>query len=343
MFFEIIYPGENNNAATNVILRDCFQLERYIIILLLILLVRPGALAQDTGLGAGYQTIVSANPAIAGVEGDGTIRLSYLNFFPGKGYNLQTLYASYDTYVPYLHGGAGVWISNEVQGRIVNDLRGAFSYGYFLRAGDELYITAGLSAGFFHRGFNFSSAVLPDMIDPFLGTVRTSAETLLNENYTIFDLGTGFLFMYRNLGVGIAVNHITQPYLPNQNEQIQRKYVIHSSARFVMEGEKDFLIIPVLYAEFQGDYFLASAGTCIGTENISFNLNVMTDMNKNINLQPGFYVGAGRLQFFYNYRFNILKSNNNLPVSLHHQTGLAFSINTVDKRKTLKTISLPKM
>lgn len=285
----------------------------------------------------------SANPGMAGAEGDGKIRLSYLNLYPGKGYNLHTIYASYDTYVPYLHGGAGIWISNEIQGSIVKDLHGAFSYCYFLRAGDELYINAGLSAGFFHRGFNFSSAVLPDMIDPFVGAVRPSGEALLNENYTVFDLGTGFLFIYRNFNGGLAVKHLTQPYLPNQNEQLRRRYIFHSSAEFMLEGGNDLVIVPVVYAEFRENYFLASMGTCLGSDNISVNLNLITDANRNLNLQPGLYVGAGRIEFFYNYMFNISKSNINMPVSLQHQTGLAFGLNPVDKRKSLKTISLPKL
>ena len=52
---------------------------------------------------------------------------------------------------------------------LVNDLRGGLSYSYFLQAGRDLYINAGLSASFFHRGFNFSDAVFPDQIDPMGG------------------------------------------------------------------------------------------------------------------------------------------------------------------------------
>ena len=46
---------------------------------------------------------------------------------------------------------------------------------------------------------------------------------------------------------------------------------------------------------------------------------------------------------YYNYRFNIVSGNNLLPLSLLHQTGLAFSLNNVEKRKTIKTINFPKL
>ena len=47
------------------------------------------------------------------------------------------------------------YISNDYLGGIVNELRSGLSYTYFLQAGKDLYINAGLSASFFHRGFNY--------------------------------------------------------------------------------------------------------------------------------------------------------------------------------------------
>lgn len=88
---------------------------------------------QDTGYGPSYQTMLAGNPALAGAEGDGTLRLSYLNFYPGKGYNLNSFFVSYDSYIPAAHGGGGFWLSNDIQGSIINDLRGGLSYAYLDR------------------------------------------------------------------------------------------------------------------------------------------------------------------------------------------------------------------
>ena len=57
-------------------------------------------------------------------------------------------------------------LSDDYLGGIVNDMRGGLSYSYFFQAGKDLFINAGLSASFYHRGYNFDKAVLPDQIDP---------------------------------------------------------------------------------------------------------------------------------------------------------------------------------
>jgi hypothetical protein len=69
----------------------------------------------------------------------------------------------------------------------------------------------------------------------------------------------------------------------------------------------------------------------------------MGDNGKNLNIQTGFSFRAGRITGFYNYRFNVASGNKLLPISLLHQTGLAFSLNNVEKRNTIKTINFPKL
>ena len=53
---------------------------------------------QETDPGPGYQKMMMNNPSLAGSEGDGELRLSYLNFYPGNNYNLHSVYFSYDSY-----------------------------------------------------------------------------------------------------------------------------------------------------------------------------------------------------------------------------------------------------
>jgi hypothetical protein len=66
-------------------------------------------LAQETSYSPGYQTVILNNPAFSGSESDGMLRLSYLNFYPGNNFNLNSFYVSYDAYVPAIHGGAGIF------------------------------------------------------------------------------------------------------------------------------------------------------------------------------------------------------------------------------------------
>ena len=48
----------------------------------------------------------------------------------------------------------------------------------FCRQGKTFYINAGLSASFYHRGYSFGKAILPDQIDPLGGVSFPSGETL---------------------------------------------------------------------------------------------------------------------------------------------------------------------
>ena len=183
------------------------------LILLLLILSPASLISQETDYGPGYQTIMMKNPAVTGGEGKGILRLSYLNFYPGNHYNLHSVYFSYDSYFPVIHGGIGFYLSNDYLGGIINDLKGGFSYAYFLQAGKNFFINAGLSATVYHRGFNFRKAILPDQIDPLGGISLPSAEILSNSSRTLFDIGTGFLFIYGRLYGGFSINHLAEPDL----------------------------------------------------------------------------------------------------------------------------------
>jgi hypothetical protein len=68
---------------------------------------------QDSDPGPGYQMMMINNPSLAGSEGDGVLRLSYLNYFPGNNFDLHSVYFSYDSYFPVLDGGAGIYITDD--------------------------------------------------------------------------------------------------------------------------------------------------------------------------------------------------------------------------------------
>ena len=321
------------------------MLNRFINIIAACFVIAAGLAGQETGYGPGYQTMLTGNPALSGAEGDGMMRLSYLNFYPGNGYNLHSIFTSYDSYIPSLHGGAGIWISDDYLGGIVNDIRGGLSYAYFLQAGEELFLNAGLSASVYHRGFNFGNAVLPDQIDAIGGISLPSGETLTARGRTVFDIGTGFLVLYRNIFCGFGLSHLSQPDISSgsTSERLKRKFLLHAAGNIPVNSESNIVLRPTGYVEFQGDYLLTGGGTAVEINNLSFNAIFTGDNSGNMNFQTGFSVRAGKLAVFYAYRINVISGNNFIPFSLLHQTGLAFVLNSVEKRNNMRTISLPKM
>lgn len=320
---------------------------RLLFILFLLFSVIPlNLFSQETDPGPGYQMVMMNNPAMSGSEGDGTLRLSYLNFYPGNGYNLHSLYLSYDSYFQALHGGASFYLAEDYLGGFVNNIRGGLAYSYFLKAGENLFINAGLTGSIYHQGYNFTNSVLPDQIDPLGGVANPSAEMLKSSGRTVFDLGTGFSFISGWLSGGLSVLHLAEPELSSsgvQKEQIKRKLYIHLCGDLPLGKSRKVYARPVTYLSYQGDFLQAGGGLSVENEYLAINAITMGDNAGNVNLQTGFSFRAGIVRINYNYRFNIMTGNSMLPMSLLHQTGLAFSLYNVDKRKTFKTINFPKL
>jgi type IX secretion system PorP/SprF family membrane protein len=301
---------------------------------------------QETDPGPGFQTVMMHNPAYSGVEGDGTLRLSYMSHYPGNNYNLHSVYVSYDSYFPLLHGGAGFYLSDDYLGGIVNDVRGGLSYSYFLQAGKEIFINAGLSASVYYRGFNFGGAVFPDQIDPLGGVIYPSSEIITVSGKTAFDLGAGFVIIYRNLFGGFSVSHLAEPDLSDGGssvDRLKRKYNLELSGDLKINSSGNLSLRPLLFLSMQDGYLSASAGTLFESSYFSVNALVMGDNNKNIDLQTGFSLTFGQISFFYNYRFSLSSGSSSMPLSLLHQTGLALRLNKIEKRNDISTIIYPKM
>jgi type IX secretion system PorP/SprF family membrane protein len=310
--------------------------------------IASASYAESQGIVAGpaYQSLLMNNPAMSGSEGRGVLRLSYLNYYPGNSYNLNSAYLSYDSYVPALHGGAAFYLSEDYMGGIINDLRGALSYAYFLQAGKNLFINAGLTVSVFHRGYNFTNAVLPDQIDPLGGATLPSSEVLDVTGKTVLDVGAGFLFISGKVSGGLAVNHLSEPELSSSAvsiEKIRRKYSFHISSDFNLTAKGSLKIEPLALTVKQGNYFSAGVGAALESARLAVNTVFMADNGSNINCQAGLAVNFSIVSVYYNYQFNLKSGNSLLPVSLLHQVGLAFSLNNVEKRNAVKTINFPKL
>lgn len=318
---------------------------REIVILIFILPVTISGQSPDAG--PDYQMIMFGNPGLTGAEGNGFIRLSYTNFYPGNGYNLFSGAVSYDGYFPSLHGGAGLFISNDYMGGIVNDLQTGLSYAYYFQAGKDLYISAGLSASIYQRYYNFSGSLLPDqIIDPLGGFASHSVETLVSEKKNVLDLGTGFLFITSRMFCGFSVNHLTQPDLDvagGSEGKLGRKLLAHAAFDFDLNKERNLKIRPLSKFEIMKDYFSVGAGTVLESEHLAANVVIFGDKEKNFDMQAGFDVEIGNFELFYNYRFNIASGSNLLPFSLLHRTGIVLGLNNVDKRRIIKTIKYPNL
>ena len=305
--------------------------------------------AQETDYGHGFHTILVNNPAYAGIGEGGTMRLSYLNFYPGNGYNFHSVYFSCDSYFKMIHGAAGFYLSDDYLGGIVNDLRGGLCYSYFLQAGKELYVNAGLSATFFHRGFDFSGAVFPDMIDQMGAVSLPTSENLSDYRKTLFDVNTGFLIIFRNFYGGIGISQLTQPDISESGapaDRIRRKYFINIAGDYLIDKKNNLRINPVAALEIQGDYLAASTGAVFKSTSLSASTLFFLDNFSNIDFQAGFSIRRNGMAIIYNYKFSLKSGSTLMPFSLMHQVGLLFTINNlnnVKKSAGARTINIPEL
>lgn len=301
---------------------------------------------QLTNYGPGFQTLMMRNPGAAGSGEEGKLRMSYLSFFPGSGYDFHSAWFSYDSYFEPLHGGAGIYFAGDYSGGIMNDLRGGISYAYFLQAGRDLFINAGLGASFIRRGFSFANAVLPDQINPVTGISGPSYETPGDRAFTALDIAAGLMFSTGIFTGGMSVSHLTAPSLSDSGseyERIKRELSADLSAAFSFSRNKDMKISPLAVFTYTDDWFTAGTGAVLSGNRFSVNAVFLYCTDDKMDLQAGFSLKSGKLMLWYNYRFNVFSRNAVLPASLLHQTGLSFSLNNVEKRNNIRTIILPEM
>ena len=321
-------------------------MNRIVYVLLLFAAVCFKSYCQETDLAPTYQTVLMNNPAMSGSGEAGSVRLSYLNFYPGNGYNLHSMYLSYDSYFEAIHGGAALYLAKDYLGGHINNIRGGVSYSYFLQAGENLFINAGLTASVFHQGFNFANAILPDQIDAVRGVVYPSSESLASYGRTVFDVGTGLVIKSGKISGGLAVLHLSEPDLSlgeTQKEVIKRKLYMHLCGDFPVGYQKKFYLRPIAFSSVQGVFFIAGAGTSFENEHIGINAITMSDNAGNLSFQTGFSFGFSVLRFNYSYRFNVISDNALLPLSLLHQAGITFNFKKNDKINRFNAIKFPEL
>ncbi|MDT8401040.1 MAG: PorP/SprF family type IX secretion system membrane protein [Bacteroidales bacterium] len=302
--------------------------------------------AQDSETLSFYYNPVQSNPALAGSEGPGILRLIYRDYYPGKGLNLYSINCSYDSFIESIHGGVGLFVSENVLGDLINDLRAGAAYSYHLRASRDLYVNAGFMASLIHRSLDAGKVVLPDQIDPLMGPVLPAGEIIASGSRTTFDAGVGFLLSYRAYHAGISVNHIFKPDITGKGQEgsrLGRRLSVHGASTF--RGANDEVnISPGFVISTQYDNLIGALGTSIGYKNLSFNILPFFDLRSGLSyVQSGFQIKAGKIELAYNYNFAPFRTDRLLPFTLSNQVYVSIGLYNVEKRGLINTINYPKM
>jgi len=316
---------------------------RYRTFLAALLLSAVTLSGQDTWYGSVSGMQVMYNPAFAGTGGNQSLKISAFSFLPGNGFGLQSVYASWDGYYSSLHGGAGIWIADDMLGDIMNDLRGGACYAYHFRAGRETFITAGLTASVMARGIRGGSVILPGDIDPFRGIIGGGTEYIPPAPVFRFDLGTGFTVSSGNWYGGASVMHLTRPSLSDDNvkdNRINRLLTLNGGVSLTPRG-KDFTLTPSAAILIQGDgmkIYLGSEASFRGLSGALFMWHV-TDGFTALGGSAGWDSRSLKITMSYSY---IVAGGNAFPGGTAIvKAGVTYSFGNVEKSRAAHIIKLP--
>jgi len=312
--------------------------------LIMVFISFPCLFAQDEGYN--YHSLLTGNPALAGLGGDGIMRVSYKNLYPGNGFNLNAVNLSFDGFFQSIHGGAGITISENNLAGAFNELTAGLSYGYHFRAGDDIYISAGLSFKVINRMISINGLKLPDQLSLLGSDVLQSAESLTSKSRTVPDFASGIIVSAERFTFGLSTDHLARPDLyPDAgfDGRLDRRYTFFGTADLNIFRNDDFLLKPVLYTGFSSGWFLIEPGVSLQSKYLALNMLTEFENSGLIDIKTGITLAFKGLSLFYTYRFNVYSKEIPLPVSISHSTGMAISLYFVDKRKTVKTIFFPEL
>jgi len=283
------------------------------------------------------------NPAWTGATGVPVLNLSAYSFLPGNGFALKSVYASYEGYYPGLHGGAGVWLADDMLGEVMNDLRAGACYAYHFRAGRNLYVSAGLTASLVSRGIRTGSIILPEDIDPFRGFTGGSSGYTSPSAYTGFDLGSGVSFSTGQWYGGLSVMHLTQPSLSDDNQEqnrLKRLYTLNTGSTFTF-GRSGFTLNPSAALLLQDE----SITVYLGAEGIW--RGIISGLSL-WHATKGFTVAATALgwdadpvRIIISYNYILAGGDVSFKGTAIVKAGLSFSFNNVEKSSVAHIIKLP--
>jgi type IX secretion system PorP/SprF family membrane protein len=298
---------------------------------------------QDTWYGSVSGMQVMYNPAWTGAAGAPVLNISAYSFLPGNGFALKSIYASCDGYMPGLHGGAGIWISDDILGVVMNDLRAGASYAYHFRAGRNLYINAGLTASLVNRGIRTGSVILPGDIDPFRGITGGSSGYTAPANLSRFDLGAGIAFSSEQWYGGVSVMHLTQPSLSDdqqEHDRLKRLYTLNAGASF-KAGGKGLALNPSAALFAQGEDVTVYLGTEALFKGLMSGLAIWHASRGFTAAETSLGWDADPVKFILSYSYILAGGDALFKGTVLVKAGLLFSFNNVEKRRAVHIIKLP--
>jgi type IX secretion system PorP/SprF family membrane protein len=247
------------------------MVQRITIILALFLSLNKAVTAQDAEFSQFYANPLYLNPALAGADICKRAITNYRNQWPNMTAKYISYNASYDQFVPKLHGGIGVLMNLDDAGDgILRTFQASLMYAYTLRVSNDMFINMSMQGTLYQKYLNWNLLRFGDQIDPLIGFTLPTQDKPPDYNSIIFpDFDAGLVFGWKGvLHGGVAVHHLTQPnmaYYVNNDNRLPMKLTGHFGVNINPNGEgmyfdPIFWIAPnILYMQ-QGEFHQFNTG-----------------------------------------------------------------------------------
>jgi type IX secretion system PorP/SprF family membrane protein len=186
------------------------------LILLFAALGMQGVKAQDVGYSQFFANPLYLNPAFAGSKVAPRISLAYRAQWPGLVSAFSSVSASYDQYIPDLHGGIGAIVLSDRQGdhgMLNTNMLGAM-YSFRFRLHEDIYINLALQASVVNINLNWDPNIMrfPDQIDAHCGWINITSATPPDRTSVFYpDFAAGAMVYGPAWYAGFAAHHLSQP------------------------------------------------------------------------------------------------------------------------------------
>ena len=205
----------------------------------------------------------------------------------------NTFYADFDTYVPSIQSGFGLYVMND-RSYVWQSTSAGLSYAYAFNISEDVMVRPALQVVYHRQQQSSRGYTFPDGVNGSGGST-TIIYPLQNEILQDFDFTTGLLFSHPSWEAGLAVGHIgakkNDSLMVYANRPV--KLTIHGRGAFAIIGDANLQnpdltewntfseakIIPYSIIAYQGDYRNIVLGSDIQVGALYAGLNVRSDFD----------------------------------------------------------------
>lgn len=326
-------------------------MRRLILLYLVVMGLFSGKLlhAQDPQFSQFYAAPLYINPAFTGSSEYTRFGVNYRNQWPNLQASFNTFSFYADHYVPEYNSGIGMIITTDREGAAgLTSTSIGFSYAYQLQISDNLAFRPGIQYSFVGKNAGFQDLVFANQIDPVSGAIdRTITDpSIINSDLRVSfgDLSVGGILFSRNLFLGAAVQHLTEPNqsLIDGQSPLPQRITIHGGykinigsgplRRDLTYTNAERSITPVFQYKQQGQFSQFDIGAFLHLEPINFGLQYRGLPFKSFENFPNnealiFTLGVTTNNFNIGYSFDYTLSELGINAGGAHEFSMSYLLN----------------